>query len=110
MKELVEYLNDKNIIFKSLTEIMPKELQSRKKVLLYVGVDLKGFYALVMQVEKKSRVLRKEATDLMKLHEKVETYIDSKVTKKYMIVKAPLCSHAKMMLEEHGWKVWHVPK
>lgn len=110
MKELVEYLNDKNIIFKSLTEIMPKELQSRKKVLLYVGVDLKGYYALVMQVEKKSRVLRKEASDFVKLHAKVETYIDSKVTKKYMIIKAPLCSHAKTMLEEHGWKVWHAPE
>ncbi|MCO4845995.1 MAG: hypothetical protein KC427_08260 [Sulfurovum sp.] len=107
MKALVEYLNHKNIICKSLQEIMPKELGSRKKVALYLGVDLKGYYALVMEVEKKSRVLRKEAAELMLLHEKLETYIGSKVTKKYMIVKAPLCSHAKAMLEENGWKVWH---
>ena len=107
MKEIVEYLQKKHIIFKSLKEIMPKELGSRKKVALYLGVDLKGYYALVMQVEKKSRVLRKEAGELMELHEKVEKYIDSKVTKKYIIIKAPLCSHAKTMLEEHGWKVWH---
>ena len=110
MKALVEYLNHKNIIFKSLKEIMPKELGSRKKVSLYLGIDLKGYYALVMQVEKKSRVLRKEAGDLMLLHEKLEQYIDSKVTKKYMIIKAPLCSHAKAMLEENGWKVWNAPE
>jgi len=107
MKELVEYLNHKNIIFKSLKEITPKELGSRKKVSLYVGIDLKGYYALVMQVEKKSRVLRKEADEFLVLHEKLEQYIDSKITKKYMIIKAPLCSKAKVLLEEHGWKVWH---
>ncbi len=107
MKELVEYLNHKNIIFKSLKEITPKELGSRKKVSLYVGIDLKGYYALVMQVEKKSRVLRKEAGEFLALHEKLESYIDSKVTKKYIIINAPLCSKAKAMLEEHKWKVWH---
>ena len=109
MKNLVEYLNRKNIIFKSLKEITPKELGSRKKVALYIGVDLNGYYALVMDLEKKSRVLRKEAEELMLLHEKVELYIDTKVTKKYIVIKAPLCSKAKLLLEERGWKVWHEP-
>ena len=107
MKEIVEYLQKKNIIFKSLKEITPKELGSRKKIELYLGIDLKDYYTLVMHVEKKSRVLRKEAGELMNLHEKLEKYIDSKITKKHIIIKAPLCSHAKAMLEEHGWRVWH---
>jgi hypothetical protein len=106
MKEIVEYLQQKNIIFKSLKAITPKEIGSRKRIGLYVGVDLKGYYALVMVLEKKSRVLRKEAQELMALHEKIEKYVDSKINKKYILVKAPLCSHAKVMLEEHGWKVW----
>ena len=106
MKETVEYLQQKNIIFKSLKAITPKEIGSRKRIGLYVGVDLKGYYALVMVLEKKSRVLRKEAQELMALHEKIEKYVDSKINKKYILVKAPLCSHAKVMLEEHGWKVW----
>ncbi|HIQ45990.1 MAG TPA: hypothetical protein EYH57_00060 [Sulfurovum sp.] len=107
MKEIVEYLNHKHIIFKSLKEIAPKELGSRKKISLYLGVDLKGYYALVMSLEKKSRVLRKEVEDLILLHEKVESYIDSKITKKYIRIKAPLCSKAKALMEEKGWKVWH---
>ncbi len=37
MKALVEYLNHKNIIFKSLQEIMPKELGSRKKSFTLFG-------------------------------------------------------------------------
>jgi hypothetical protein len=106
MKEIVEYLQQKNIIFKSLKAITPKELGSRKKLSLYLGVDLKGYYTVVIQVEKKSRILRKEASELMRLHEKLEKYIDSKITKKYLIIKAPLCSKAKALLEEEEWKVW----
>jgi hypothetical protein len=107
MKKIVEYLQEKHLIFKSLKSITPKELGSRKKIELYLGVDLKDYYTVVMVVEKKSRVLRKEAEELMLLHEKLEKYIDSSIKKKYMIIKAPLCSKAKAMLEEHGWKVWH---
>jgi hypothetical protein len=107
MKKVVEYLQDKNIIFKSLKEIIPKELGSRKKINIYLGVDLKGYYANIIVVEKKSRVLRKEVGDFLLLHEKLEKYIDSKIKKKYMIIKAPLCSHAKEMLENNGWRIWH---
>ena len=107
MKQIIDYLQQKNIIFKSFKEITPKELGSRKKIGLYVGVDLKGYYTVVMELEKKSRVLRKEVGDLLLLHEKLEKYIDSKIKKKYIIINAPLCSHAKKMLEEQGWKVWY---
>ncbi|HFQ61215.1 MAG TPA: hypothetical protein ENK39_02800 [Epsilonproteobacteria bacterium] len=108
MKELVEYLQQKNIIFKSLKEITPKELGTRKKIGLYVGVDLKGYYAVIMELTKKSRVLRKEAEELMALHKKLEKYVDSTIKKKYIIIKAPLCSKAKALLEENGWRVWNV--
>lgn len=110
MKTIAEYLQKKNLIFKSFKVIAPKELGSRKKIELYLGVDLKGYYALVMQLEKKSRVLQKEERELMALHEKVESYVDSKIMKKYIIIKAPLCSKAKALMEEKGWKVWHVPE
>ena len=92
MKALVEYLNHKKLIFKSLQDILPKELGSRKKVSLYLGVDLKGYYALVMQLEKKSRVLRKEAGELMELHEKLEKYIGSRRFRFYwQVCKPKIC-------------------
>jgi len=106
MKEIVEYLQKKQLIFKSLKSITPKELGSRKKIEIYLGVDLKAFYTVVMCIEKKSRVLQKEALELMLLHETLEKYIDSTIHKKYIIIKAPLCSKAKALLEENGWKVW----
>ena len=108
MKTIVEQMNKKNLICKSLEEVQPKELGSRKKVALYVGVDLKGYYCLVMKLSKKSRVLRKEAIELMVLHEKIEKLKDTKITKKYIWIEAPLCSKAKALLEENGWKVMNV--
>ena len=107
MKEIVEYLKDKNIICKSLKEVKTKDLGSRKKIRLYVGVNLKGYYCSIIFLEKKSRVLRKEAGKTMMLREKLESYEDTKILTRYIRIKAPLCSHAKAMLEENGWKVWH---
>ena len=106
MKEIVEYLQQKELVFKSFKEITPKELGSRKKIGIYLGVDLKSYYGVVMILEKKSRVLQKEAKELMALHETLESYIDAKIKKKYILIKAPLCSKAKALLEENGWKVW----
>jgi len=106
MKEITEYLRQKNLIFKSLTKIKPKELASRKQVDIYLGVDLKGYYTIVMQLDKKSRVLQKEAQELMSLHEKLEQRIEARITQKYILIHAPLCSKAKALLEAHGWVVW----
>jgi len=107
MKAIVEEMNRKNIICKSLEEVSPKCLGSRKKVSLYVGVDLKSYYCMMIKIVKKSRILRKEAEEFMVLHEKMEAYKKTKITKKYIWIDAPLCSKAKALLEEHGWKVFH---
>ncbi|HHD73126.1 MAG TPA: hypothetical protein ENL02_04400, partial [Epsilonproteobacteria bacterium] len=105
--EIVDYLNDQHIICKSLKEVMPKTLGSRKRVALYVGINLKGYYCSVLYIEKKSRLLGKEAGELIALHEKLDAYEDTQILTRYIRIRAPLCSHAKAMLEENGWKVWN---
>jgi len=107
MRDLVEFLRQKKHLFKSLREISPKTLGSRKRLKLYIGVDLSDYYVLVMQIEKKSRMLQKEVEELSVLHQKLEASIGSKINKKYLWIKAPLCSKAKALLKEHGWRVWH---
>jgi len=103
MKPLVETLRRAGIVCKKLTPVLPKELGTRKKIMLYVGVDLKGYYCSVMVLEKKSRVLRKEAEALAALHTKLEAHADTAITKRYVQVKAPLCSKAKAWMEQEGW-------
>ncbi len=60
---------------------------------------------MLIYISKKSRILRKEATELMELHGRLEKYNDSKIFKKCMIIDAPLCSKAKALMLEEGWDV-----
>jgi hypothetical protein len=97
-----------NLICKTLKEIKPKELGSRKRIKIYLGVDLKGYFCMVMVITKKSRIVRKEAMELMELHKKIEIYHNSKIKKKYISIDAPICKYAKDMLREESWVVWVV--
>jgi cytidylate kinase len=105
MKQIVEKLLERGLIFKSLKEITPKELNSRKRVHIYLGVDKKDYYHIIIEIEKKSRILIKESKEFQELHSRLESFIESKITKKHIYIQAPLCSKAKAYLEESGWRV-----
>ena len=74
---------------------------------MYVGVDLKGYYAFVVFIRKSSRFIIKDVEDIMSLHLKAEKYIDSKIKKLYVSIDASLCSKARVALVDGGWRVWH---
>lgn len=110
MQEIVNFLQTKNLLFKSLSPIDVKSLNTRKKIDIYLGVDLKKYYAVIFHIKKKSRILQKETLELMLLHEKLEVLKETKIKKKYIYIQAPLCSKAKALMQEHQWTVWHEPK
>ena len=107
MRTIVNLLQEKKLLFKKLTPIDVKTLGSRKKIEIYLGVDLKKYYACILHVSKKSRILKKEALELMEFHNKLEALNESKINKKYIYIQAPLCSKAKALFEEEKWVVWH---
>jgi hypothetical protein len=106
MKEILHLLQEKKLLFKKLKPIELKALGSRKKIDLYLGVDLKKYYACIIHINKKSKILSKEALELMEFHKKLELLNDSKIKKKYIYIQAPLCSKAKALLKEEKWIVW----
>ncbi|OQR41045.1 hypothetical protein AS859_07965, partial [Aliarcobacter cryaerophilus] len=67
MKETSQYFAKKNILFKELKEILPKELNSKKKIKIFVGssTDLK-FYAIFV-LSSKSRFIKKSSDELENL-------------------------------------------
>ncbi|SFV57679.1 hypothetical protein MNB_SV-12-1415 [hydrothermal vent metagenome] len=106
MKDIVDRLQEKRLVFKSFKHIdIKQQFGSRKKIDLYLGVDLKKYYACIIHISKKSRILQKEAIELMKFHKKLESYNESKIKKKYIYIQAPLCSKAKALFESEGWMV-----
>jgi ribosomal protein S6E (S10) len=46
MKAIVELLSRQDILCKKLTPITPKELGTRKRITLYIGVNIRGTIAV----------------------------------------------------------------
>ncbi len=109
MRDIVDYLNKKNIICKRLKEVLPKALGSRKRVTIFVGVNLKGYYCSIILIKKKSRILKKEVSEIIQLHEKLEICEDTKIKKRYIYIDAPLCKEAKAVFLDNEWIIWDKP-
>ncbi len=105
MKDLTKYFVNKNIIFKELTEVFPKDLKSRKKIKIYDGIAIDKNYYAIFILDAKSRFLRKNANDLMDLCNKLIDVKKHNYKKKELLISSPLCSHAKKLLKDNGWGV-----
>ena len=106
MKSLTQYFNDKELLFKDFTPLDPKTFGSRKKIQIYdaVGID-KAYYAIFV-IDSKSRFLRKNADELEVLVQKMVDLNEHNYKYKIALIQSPLCSKAKVQLEQNGWSVW----
>lgn len=105
MKQLTHYYNKKDILFKEIKEVEPKELGSRKKIKIYVATSINKEYYSIFVVDSKSRFIRKNAQDLVELLEKLISFEEHNFKKKELLISSPLCSKAKKFLEDKKWRV-----
>jgi len=52
LKKIVDILNTKGIVLKSLVEIEPSMLGSRQKIRIFSGVNEKSFYNVIFRTKK----------------------------------------------------------
>ena len=105
MKKLTTYYTNKNILFKEIKQIFPKELESRKKIDIYASTTIDSKFYAIFVVDSKSRFIRKNTDDLMELCEKLATYLGHNFKKKELLICSPLCSKAKEYLKQNDWSV-----
>lgn len=105
MKELTKYYRDKDILFKEIENISPKQLGSRKKIEIFTATSIKKEFYAIYIVESKSRFIRKNAQDLLELHSKLIDFVEHNFKKKELLISSPLCSKAKKFLEDENWSV-----
>lgn len=105
MKDLTKYFLDKEILFKDLKEVFPKELGSRKKIEIYSATSTSKDYYAIFVVDSKSRFIRKNANDLLDLYNNLVDYEKHNFKKKVLLISSPLCSKAKKFLEDEKWSV-----
>ncbi len=105
LKKLTQYFNSKGILFKNIKEISIKELNSRKKIDLYIATSIKNEYYSIFIIDSKSRFIRKNAEELISLNDKLIDYVGHNFKIKELLISSPLCSKAKKMLEDEKWRV-----
>ena len=105
MKKLTTYYTNKNILFRDVKQITPKEIGSRKKIDIYAATSVDSNFYAIFIVDSKSRFIRKSANDLMELCEKLSSHLDHNFKKKELLISSPLCSKAKEYLKQNDWNV-----
>jgi hypothetical protein len=105
MKEMLERICCKQVVFTSLDVVDPKILHTRKKLAIFSGVDQKSFYHLIFRMEQKSRFLRKHVHEIDELCSALTLHVKHNYKYKHLLLNAPLCSKAALLLEEQGWKI-----
>jgi hypothetical protein len=101
MTELNQKLLDKNIVLKEIKNITP---QTRKQIKVWLGVDIKNYYYLLVEVYTKSRFIQKNAKDLIEFVTPL-TDINFKKNKKIVFIKSDICGKSKELLKNSGWRI-----
>lgn len=105
MKDLITYYSKKGQIFTKINEILPKELNSRKKIKIYDATTLDMKFYAIFVIDSKSRFIKKNADDLMNLEEQLAKYLGHNFKIKELLIKSEICSKAKAYLKENSWSV-----
>ena len=100
-------LEKKGMDIHSMVQIEPKKLKSRKKITILDLETEKKSPLSVFAVNQSSRFIRKNANDLLALQEKLQEFTHKQYVKNILYINAPLCSKAKLFLEENNWIVFH---
>jgi hypothetical protein len=105
IQELVDFFSLKGKIFQSIKKIEVKALGSRKKISIFVCVDLKSFYHVIFYTKQKSRFLIAHAKEIIALESRVCALEEHNNKYKHVCIEQELCSKAKQYLKERGWSV-----
>ncbi len=105
MKGILAPLQQKGYIFKRFEPFPLKLVGSKKRILVFHGLDMQNRYFLVFAVKRRSRVLSKDAKEWVELKSNIERYLGYPVLLNIALIEAPICSKASALLESEGWKV-----
>ena len=103
MKTLVEFFKDRGVVFQQLERVDLKSFGIRKRIDFFKGVDTKNAYWAIFVIKRKSRILQKDAKELLALVQALP--FEHAFKKRALLLQAPICSKAKAFLQKQGWLV-----
>ncbi|MBW6489522.1 hypothetical protein [Sulfurimonas sp.] len=106
MQTLVDSLRIKGKIYKKMQEIAPRELGVRNKIKIYKATDVAGYFWAIFAVSQKSRLLMKDLHKFEEIYAKLTIFCGHNFKHKIIFIDAPLCSKAKDVFKQQGWKIY----
>ena len=95
-KNIIDLLRKNNVICKEIKKI---DLNTKKKISAYLGINLKNEYCIIFLIGKKSRFLNKDYEELLQFLPQ----INFRYKKKILILNSPICSKVKEKMKE--WRI-----
>ena len=105
MKQIVEYLANKNHHFKRFDEVLPKQLGSRKKIKIYDATHIDNDFYAIFIIDSKTRFITSHAKSLEELYDKLKLYKEHNYKKKILIITSAVCSKSMNYLRSSGWMI-----
>ena len=109
MKEQIDRLRRHKLLFTATQTLDPKAMGIKKRVDILRCVDKNRFYHFVLFNDAKSRFLQKNAEEVEAVYGKTVQFCGHNFKYRHIFIKNGLCSKAKKLLEEKGWKVYNDP-
>jgi len=104
MKEVLEKLSAKHL-FSSFQPLPSSLLKTRRKMVLYKGVDTKQYYHIIFSVAQKSRFGLKHAEEMIGFEKSLSATLEHRFRYKHLLMDAPMCSKARTALQMDGWDI-----
>ena len=92
-------------IFKNIKQLSPKELGIRKKLDIFIAIDEDDKVNAILHIVQKSRFLQKDVDKIEEILNIVKDSKEENIDNKVIVIESPLCSKAKVKLENLSWKV-----
>lgn len=107
LKEKIDRLRAKNLIFQNVQSINPKSCGVKKRLDILKCVDASSYYHLILFIEAKSRFLQKNAREIEEVFNACRDHFGHNIKYKTIFIANGLCSKAKELLQNNDWKVYN---
>jgi hypothetical protein len=107
MKRVTEFLGVKGFLFSDFKVIKPSQLDSKKKIEIYSGCDIKKHFVSIFVVEQKSRFVLKNAKELELLKDRLKLVENHNFKINLLLITGEICSKSIKELENNNWKIYN---
>lgn len=105
-KEIIKLFVQRKILLRNLQDIDLNGVTNKRCYKCYLGIDLKGFYTILIIRNAKSKFLAKEFDILKEIYAFICKNTGINVKKLIFFYNSEICSKVLRLFKENGWKAY----